>query len=396
MRKGGGVVCGKSTELKEKEIISVVDDFDCSAQGEKYDAAFKKWRRNKNNPFTFNFEKNSRESVYVESKGFDSITQESAETEIISRIMNIIGIAMLMFIVFDNVLKKLIICALDLMGVNVHTSFAGDMMFGGSREIVSTYLAITAITFIVPSLYLHFKLRLPVRVEFMSSMNDSGEMIASIALTLAACSAACLPSAYSGDTMEIFTYFSNINTDVSVWGQHEFIVYTIFDVIVISILTECMLRGAIFNALRQFGDIFAAVVTAIMAALMAFDVREIPAELMISVIAGIGMLRSGSISTAFVVRAVYKMYRLALIIIESGSGSRIHTPKLEFILMAFLLGAAVYCAFLRRRSRRGKKELAVYSSKISDVRRLAVALTAFPFSAVAGLCVLITIIRMIL
>lgn len=396
MRKGGGIVCSRSTETKEKEIISVVDDFDCSAQGEKYDAAYKKWRRNKNNPFTFNFEKNNRESVYVESRGFDSITLESAESEIIARIMNIIGISMLTFIVFDNVLKKIIIYLLDIMGVNVHTSFAGDMMFGGSREIVATYLAITAITFIIPSMYLHFKLNLPNRVEFMRSMNDSGEMIASIALTLAVCSVTCLPTVYSGDTLEIYTYFSNINTDVSVWGQHEFIVYTIFDVIVISILTECMLRGAIFHALRQFGDIFAAVVTAIMAALLAFDVREIPAELMISIIAGLGMLRSGSISTAFVVRAVYKMYRLALIIIDSSAASGVHTPRAEFILISFLIGAAVYCALLRRRSKNGKMELTVYSSNVTDVKRLAAALSTFPFSAVAGLCVIIAIIRVIL
>ena len=389
-------MCSRSTESKEKEIISVVDDFDCSAQGEKYDAAYKKWRRNKNNPFTFNFEKNSRESVYVDSKGFNSTTLESAESEMIARIMNIVGIAMLIFIFFDNVLKKLIICLLDFIGVNVHTSFAGDMIFGGSREIVSTYLAITALTFILPSLYLHFKLKLPNRVEFMRSMNDSGEMIASIALTLAACSVTCLPSAYSGDTLEIFTYFRNINADVSVWGQREFVIYMIFDVIVISILTECMLRGAIFHALRQFGDVFAAVVTAIMAALLAFDIREIPAELMISVIAGMGMLRSGSMFTAFVVRAVYKMYRLALIIIESNSAPGSHIQKTEFIIVAFLLGAAVYCALLRRRSKRGKMGLAAYNSNISEVKRLAMAFSTFPFSAVAGLCVLITIIRVIL
>ncbi len=40
---------------------------------------------------------------------------------------------------------------------------------------------------------------------------------------------------------------------------------------------------------------------------------------MISAVASVGMLRSGSIFTAIFVQVIFKMYRLALVILEYGS-----------------------------------------------------------------------------
>lgn len=393
----GGISLNKTTAPeKQREMISVVDDFDSSAQGEKYDAAFKGWRRNKNNQFAFNFEKNSKESVFVEGKGFDSRSLAETEKETLLNIMNIIGIALLLFVAFYNIISKIIVGLLDLAGVNVHTSFGESSFFGGSTEIVITYLAMAALSLLVPAIYLHVKLKMPFRVEFMCSLNDSFELMGAIAATLIMCVVVCVPSTYSGDKMEIFTYFKNINADVSLWGQKDFVIYTVFDVIVISILAESMLRGAVFNALRQFGDVFAVVITAVIAGLIAADYSEIPAEILISVVAGAGVLRSGSIFTAYVVRAVYKMYCLALVLIESGNSDRIITERIAFMLAGLVIGTVGYFAVLRRRKKKGTARLAAYTSEISDTKRFGIALKSFPFGAVACLCILVLIKRVLL
>ena len=100
-------------------------------------------------------------------------------------------------------------------------------------------------------------------------------------------------------------------------------VYAIFDIVIISIMSELLFRGAIFSALRQFGDIFAIIITSCASALLVQDFRELPAALMISAVAAVGMLRTGSVLTAIFVQMIYKMYRLALVLLEADSPDNI-------------------------------------------------------------------------
>ena len=56
----------KLTDTSGNTIISVVDQFDYSTQNQTYNENFIKWRKDKDNPYAFNFELDRRESVFVE------------------------------------------------------------------------------------------------------------------------------------------------------------------------------------------------------------------------------------------------------------------------------------------------------------------------------------------
>lgn len=321
----------------EKTIIDVVEEFDYSTQNENYSKSFRKWRKSRNNPFAFNFSVNKKESIFIDGKGFVNNSPAVSERETISRIFFIIGSAMLMWVTIDNIIGKMIIYLLDILGLNIHTTFFSTSCYGGSIEIVTAMIIITLIKIYIPALYIHRKLKMPFRVEFMSTMTHPTELISAIAMSLVVCTITSIPDAYSSSAKEIYSYFKSIDTDISVWGQTEYVIYTIFDVIIMSVSTEILFRGAIFSALRQFGDVFAIAVTSVTAALLTQNFQDMPSVLFISVIASVGMLKSGSIFTAFAVSTVFKMYQLTIVIIEASTSENMFLIRNLIMTIIFIL-----------------------------------------------------------
>lgn len=381
------------TDTTESNIVSVVDEFDYSTQNDPYNEQFRNWRKNEDNPFAFSFEKNLRESVFVEGKGFESKSAAAAETESLSRIMNITGIAMLMWIVIDNLFGKALVGLFDLLGFDIHGAFFSTAFYGGSVEIVTALIVINMLKIFVPATYLHCKLKMPRKVEFMTTLHHPVELLRSLCMAMAVSAVTSLPNIYTNRTRQIYYYFKNLDADVSVWGQDEFIVYAIFDIIIISVLSELMFRGAVFSALRQFGDVFAIMITSAISGLLVQDIRELPAAVMISATAAVGMLRSGSIYSAFFVQILFKMYRLALVLLESTPSDSMFMRRNTFILTVFIIGAVGGIILYIIQKIAGSTHLARYYSEIPESRRLMTAAKVFPISAVAGICLLAALMK---
>lgn len=371
-----------------ENIINVIDDFDSTASASVYKNNFKKWRKAKDNPFAFNFEINKKESVFSDSRGFENRSKTETEKKVLGNIMRAAGIAMLISIVFYTVVNKLVIYLLECLGFDIHTTFFSPSIYGSGKEIVIVMIAVSFAALFIPTVYLHKKFKMPVNAGIMRTVNDSAEIIGSIGAALIACTISCLPSAYSSNSRDIYNYFESVETDVSVWGQTEFVFYVIFDIIILSFITEFLLRGAIFSALRQFGDVIAIFITTVMSGLLTRNFLEIPSAILISIVASIGMLRSGTIFSALMVRVVFKMYQLALIIIEANSDSQVFIQRNLFMVVVFLTGIAITAAVMFTGGRKNKRYLIKYHSELSLRKQLRYAIGTFPFSSVAGLCLL--------
>ena len=382
------------TDTSGNTIISVVDQFDYSTQNQTYNENFIEWRKNKNNPYAFNFRLDSRESVFVEGKGFENKSFSKVERDCISRIMNIAGIAMLIWVLIDNIISKIAISVFDILGFDLHTSFFSTGLYGGSVEVVTALVATSFIKVFVPAIYLHKKLKMPRRVEYMSTLNHASDLLGTLCMTMAVSTVTCLPNIYTNRTMLVVNYFKSINTDVSIWNQEQFVVYTSFDIIIRSIISEILFRGAIFNALRQFGDIFAIIVTSVISGLLVQDFRELPAAILISAIASVGMLRSGTILTAILVQVCFKMYRLALVLFEGNSPDGIFLRRNTFMLVIFIIGAAgVMLLYLFKRNKH-EHRMAEFKSDYTMKQRIAMAFKSFPVPAVACLCLIAAFINL--
>lgn len=385
----------KPVENGQRELVNVVEDFDCSTQSDAYNKKFKEWRERKDNPYAFRFKANLREKVFNDSRGFEVRSQENEEKRIIGRIMYVLGIAVLMYIVINTIIGKLFAAALGLLGFDVHLSIFSSALYGGVGSVVGTLLLISTLELLVPAVYILLKLKTPARVGFMSKLNSSAEILNAIGLTFITCTLVCLPTAYSSDTKEIFSYFRIADTDVYKWGQSEFVFYTVFTIVILPILSELLVHGPIFAALRQFGDIFALAVTTFVSCLITRDIAEIPAAILISLLAGITMLRSGTIMSAFIVRVIYKMYVFALIMFEGSNTANMLLRRNIFMLIALAAGVfisgSIYIA--RKIRKRNRRYIAQYHSDVSPARRLVTAAKSFPFTAVAIICIVELIVR---
>lgn len=380
----------------ENTLVNIVDEFDYSTQNKLYNDKFIRWRRQNNNPFSFRFEMNKKETVYVDGRGFLSSSPTVAETDTLTRIFYIIGMACLIWVVIENILGRVAIIALSMLGVNIHNNFFSTMVYGGSSEIVSVILIISCVKMLIPTIYLHRRFKLPGAVEFMWSMNDPGGMISAIALSFIACTAVSLPTAYSNETREILYYFRNLETNVELWDQTDFVVYIVFDLIALPVLSELFFRGAMFAVLRQFGDAFAVIMTSLTAALLVQDIREFPIILLISMIASYGMLRSGTIFTAIAVRVIEKMYMFALLMLEIGGTEKTFLNRNLFMLAVLVIGILFFVVEWLISHRKKQRYFAKFDSELTPPERISHCIKVFPYSAVLMVCMVYIIVRAVL
>lgn len=382
------------TDTSSNTIISVVDQFDYSTQDPTYNESFIRWRKNKDNPYAFNFEINRKESVFVDGKGFQSKSASAVERDCIARIMNTAGIAMLVWILTENIISKLVIAVFDALGFDLHTSFFSTALYGGSGEIITALTLISFFKILVPAIYIHKKLKMPRRLEYMSTLNNSVDMLSTFFITLAVSTVTSLPNIYTNRTQQVFDFFRSINADISVWNQEQFIFYTLFDIIILSLLSELFFRGAVFCALRQFGDLFAIIITSAMSGFLVQDFRELPAAVMISMVASVGMLRSGTIFTAIFVQVLFKMYRLTLVLLEDGSPDTVFPKRNYFMLVIFTISAAGFILLHMFKRKKNKHYFASYTSEFNMKQRLTISCKSFPMPAVLCICLLSAVIKL--
>ena len=378
------------TKQKNKDVLNVVEDFDCSTQNAKYNKDFKEWRKRKDNPYAFNFKANKKEKVFNDSRGFEKQLPEKAEKTIINRIMYIIGMAMLLLVVIDSIVGKFTVYILGVLGLDLHISILTSALYGNVFLVLVAFMTISVLKLLVPLIYVTKKLKMPCRIAFMSKVNSSVEILNAIGLALIACTVVCLPTAYSSDSKEIFAFVKSVRTDVAMWDSTEFIIYAMFSIIVLPVLFELFIHGPIFTALRQFGDIFAIGVTTAVACFITRDFAEVPAVLIITVIAAVSMLRSGTIMAAILVNITYRVYSFALINLEVSNSANMLIKRNIFMLSTLVAGIVisgmVYLSYKIRK--RSKHYIAAYSSGLSPARRFYVAARSYPFLAVVVVCII--------
>ena len=375
--------------------INVIEEFDYSTQSKLYSDHFKEWRKRKENPFSFSFEMNPKESIYVDGRGFMVGSVQAAEKEALLRVFYIIGVAALMWVVIANVLGKLLVFCMERAGMDIHFSSLNNSIYGNHTWIVTLLVIINLAKILIPALYLLLRFKLPIDVGIMNSKHDSQGLVSAIGLIFITSTLLSLSSAYSSDTKEIFSYLRSLNTDVSLWDQTEFILYTIFDVLIIGTAEELFFRGAMFAVLRQFGDKFAVIMTTLTAVLLAENLNDIIPVIIVSLIASYGMLRSGSIFTAIVVSVIYKVYILAVVVIEADTSNEMTVTRKMFMLLMLCFGGILLLFSWLLAKMRNKKTFVDVKYELTLKDKVMHSLKVFPYSAIAAISPVYMIVKYI-
>ncbi len=386
----------KTIEKADSDVISVIDEFDYSTQSDSYNESFIAWRKNKKNPYAYNFALNKKETVYIDGQGFVNESAADAEASVMNKLLSLIGIAVLVIVAIENVFGKVLVQILDAVGVDVHNAFFNSVIYGGCSEVAMVLVIITSLKLIIPMIIMRTQLRMPLRNSIPLTTKNSLELIAAIAAALIVSVVVGIPYAFSDESTEVYQFFRQYNADMSLWGQEEFVVYSFFDVIVVSVFFEILFRGAMFTALRQFGDIYAVVITSVVSGLVMQDLNAMFGVMAISAIASIGMLRSGSILTPILVRIVYKMYIFALAIFQMNEEAVMPLERSAFMVGVFCAGILIFILTLIPGKLRDIRFFAKYTCHIPRKGQPLVTLKVFIFTASAALCLLIAVMSAVL
>lgn len=325
--------------LQNEEKTDVTEDFDYSGQSEEYIKIYKKWRKNPDNQYAYNYIKNKHEITFTDSEGFVNNYPEKKEYEVLGKILYTFGVVLIIYLFTEYVISKLLVEVLDYLGLNIHNSFLNYSIYGGKTEVMIVMISITLLKFCIPIFILNKTFKMPFKASFPYKLQSKKDLFLCIALSLLVSVLTSISRAYSNTTRDFFSFFHGNNDKIFFMNQNELIIYMFFDIIVVSVITELLFRGVIFQALRQFGDFYAVMISALFSAFITHDVASFPASFAVSIIAGISILRSGTMFTAFSVAITNKIYLFMLSIIELSYSniSNMFFKRSTFMSLCFLI-----------------------------------------------------------
>ena len=323
-------------------VINVIEEFDYSTQSDEYNEEFKTWRMKKSNRFSYNYLHNMKERIFVDGQGFISSSAAEVEHDILFRVLTVLGNLFITFIFIEKVFEKFLIEILDIAGFNIHNSFISGSVYGGKSEVLVMTVVINVLKYFIPVAIMHRRFKMPNRVRYPSRKCDLSAWFYATSISFIVAVVSSISHAYSYQTKELYNYFNNSTIDFSFFSEYELVVYLFFDIIVMSIMNELMFHGEAFHVLRQFGDLFAVIFSAVFSTLIIGNFRLMPGNFLVSMISGIVLLRTGNISMSIYVQMLNKLYLLGLIILESSNNEYMFMTRSTYMSVVFAIGVIIF------------------------------------------------------
>ena len=282
------------------ERIDVTEDFEYDSENEQYNQDYRHWRRHIKEPFIFRFSDNSREHVYVEGAPSVSMDAALAERQALMHCSTMLGAALLIFLLAEVLGSSLLIAAMKLLHIPISINFLDFKMAGSQWAVAGVRILCLVLKYGLPTLILTKICKIPQPVFAPASLGAIPEMIAAVGagMIIAAVYSAAAVGTSVQTSQRLFAY-----KDIAAIGT-----YGVLDTLAVSVLAELFFRGAL---LRQFGDPFAVLATALIGFLCPNDYPERICELLIGLAAGYLLIRSGSLIKCAALRIVYSALKYA-------------------------------------------------------------------------------------
>ena len=320
----------------EGSHTDVVEDFSYSSRNRTYNSDYLIWRRHTKGAFIYRFTDVRNDNVYVDGNAVAPVTAANAERNALMQCSQIIGLALLLFLLIAVVGGSVLIALLRLFHIDIRLDFLSLQMDGSQWARVAVKSITAVLKYLLPSLLLLRICKLPRRIVFPVSVGAVQEMLAAAGagMLIAGIYSLAANSLGVASAQDLFSY-----KDMA-----AILTYGVFDVLVVSALAEMLLRGCIFPLLRQFGDPFAVLCTALIAAFLPNATPDRLAELLIGLAAGYLFLRAGSIFKCIVIRVIFSGLSYARLVLVYATG----TMQLwEYALLLISMGVLVIALFVR-------------------------------------------------
>lgn len=358
--------------------VDVVRDFVYDSENKRYNEAYRNWRSGARGSFLYRYRDNSRVNSHSVGRMPAAENPAAAERIALHRSSERIGLALLICFCCEMIGGTLLVWLLGSFGFDIRLDFLSFSMRGSQWTTAAVRGLLNVIKYAIPVLLLIRLFRLPRRVFCPLRFGSVPELTAAVGFgMLTAGVYTLLDIRYGGQLSEqIFEYKT----------AYAVLAYGIFEVTAVSVLSELLMRGCILQVLRQFGDPFAVISTALIGFLMPnHTLSSRLGELLLGLAAGYLMLRGGSLPKCVLLRSVYITLSYArLVLVYAGM-----MPLWSFVLTLISAGAVAAASFAIRRSGRLRMHnLRTVNSGGEKFLQLIGSVTALPWTAAALLLAL--------
>lgn len=323
-----------------KQIDRTDDDrLNWRYQDKAYNEMFKAWRRQRKDSIGFYYVSKPNELTYLDGYGFVTDYPEAAERNALRKVMNVIGVTMMILGVIDLLYKYAVPNVLAAFGADIYFDKYTKTFYGDEWLILAIDTFFSVIKRLIPLLYVYKKMQMPIKVMIPTRITN--RTLFKYAVPVMLFTAGCCTAA-SG-VYERILHFVGIEKD-KLFDMPDskavLVLFLIVHIILIPIISEMHTRGALLQLLRQFGDGFAIVVTALLTSLISYNISTFCYIFVVSLVIGYFTVRTGSVITAILMRITaaavsYGVFMADELVSDENSG------LVVMILMLIILGVGL-------------------------------------------------------
>lgn len=290
-------------EKKNDEyLIDIASGHKYENQTDEYCEEYSKWRMNKENPYGYQFVHDTREHTYVEGAGFLEKKPAQAERKSLIKCCTLLGIALISMILID-------FAKVALLKYVFNFTDGTTMYYSGlyKKEIFAPQVLIINMIFgilkyLVPIILMKRISKIPRKVMVPFS-GKKGDYIFNCVIIMLAVVAIGRISNY------VFAHLLNFVRMDSVYYDYLYsdnlsvmLTFAVCQCFIVPIFMEIFFRGVVLQTFRQFGDLFAVMLTSIVSCLCSYNFSQMVYVFCASVVVGVFTIKTGSIQTAFAMR----------------------------------------------------------------------------------------------
>lgn len=321
-------------------------------QSKAYYDAYTKWRNDPENGYGYGFRHDMREHTYVDGEGYADEFAVTAEKETLNRCFRFLGIAMLIFFLFQLALYIIMRYCFGISNI-------GWVYYTQSASVKSTsdiqcliYCGIKIISYIAVIAFCAFRLRLPAKVSmpaerFSPKLFLMGISVSIMFLVISKVFDYIYVRLATAVKLDVCSY-SYMRPD----STSMQIMYYATVLVIIPVLAELVFHGYILQLFRQFGDYFSMFIAALMNACYYHDLSKILFVFFLSGIMGFITIKTGNIYAAMVARvgAAFVSQFFNEMLIRSGDYSILFWTLV--ISLVILIVSYVLITYLRDHMKR--------------------------------------------
>lgn len=328
-----------SNNNNEKFLIDVAKDRIYQNQDEEYYKEYLKWRTDEKNPYGYRFIHDTREHSYVDGEGYLHYKEDVAERISLYKCLGLLGVTMLVMTCID-LFQDLILNLLAPNTIGNITYFSDiyterNINFG--IAVISGFM--TLARFIVPAAVFKLSCKIPQKVAMPRSKCDHKLVGSSVVIMLVILVLSRIGNFYMSKILG-FVGVDTVYAYVS-FGSNLYV--TLLNIslycVLIPIVSEYLFRGLILQTFRQFGDLFAIIITCFVCGFSYYDLPNLGYGICSSIVLALFTIRTGSLRTAIFMNmsAHILNYILSVLSISDITYGRIF----ETVICTLIVGLSV-------------------------------------------------------